>query len=168
MRSPEGRDYCGKEVYREIVEPERIVFIPGWNVPIHTTSLQNAVWTKASVGVGGERVRVFSMKTSGEDVFGPHHVSWVFDLPEAGRYRVSIKAVLGPDQGIVRIFERDKPAGEPVNLYAAERTVSGPLRLGTFEMARGENIVYLHLVGADARAKGAGFELAEIVLEKVK
>jgi uncharacterized protein YndB with AHSA1/START domain len=25
MRSPEGRDYCGKSVYREIVEPERIV-----------------------------------------------------------------------------------------------------------------------------------------------
>jgi uncharacterized protein YndB with AHSA1/START domain len=25
MRSPEGRDYCGKGVYREIVEPERIV-----------------------------------------------------------------------------------------------------------------------------------------------
>jgi uncharacterized protein YndB with AHSA1/START domain len=26
MRSPEGRDYCGKGVYREIVEPERIVY----------------------------------------------------------------------------------------------------------------------------------------------
>jgi uncharacterized protein YndB with AHSA1/START domain len=25
MRSPEGRDYCGKGVYHEIVEPERIV-----------------------------------------------------------------------------------------------------------------------------------------------
>ena len=25
MRSPEGRDYCGKGVYREIIEPERIV-----------------------------------------------------------------------------------------------------------------------------------------------
>ena len=25
MRSPEGQDYCGKGVYREIVEPERIV-----------------------------------------------------------------------------------------------------------------------------------------------
>ncbi len=24
MRSPEGRDYCGKSVYREMVEPERI------------------------------------------------------------------------------------------------------------------------------------------------
>jgi len=137
-------------------------------VPIHTTSLQNAVWTKASVGVGGERVRVFSMKTGGEDVFGPHHVSWVFDLPTAGRYLVSIKAVLGPDQGIVRIFERDKPAGEAVDLFAAERTLSGPLRLGTFEMARGENIVSLHLVGADPWARGMGFELAEIIFEKVK
>lgn len=27
MRSPEGRDYWGKGTYREIVEPERIVFI---------------------------------------------------------------------------------------------------------------------------------------------
>jgi hypothetical protein len=125
----------GERVARGVREPDRIVFIPGWNVPIHTTSLQNAVWTKASVGVGGERVRVFSMKTGGEDVFGPHHVSWVFDLPTAGRYLVSIKAVLGPDQGIVRIFERDKPAGEAVDLFAAERTLSGPLRLGTFEMA---------------------------------
>ena len=26
MRSSEGKDYCGKSVYREIVEPERIVF----------------------------------------------------------------------------------------------------------------------------------------------
>ena len=26
MRAPEGRDYCGKGVYREIVEPERIIF----------------------------------------------------------------------------------------------------------------------------------------------
>jgi uncharacterized protein YndB with AHSA1/START domain len=26
MRSPEGKDYCGKGVYREIVEPERIIY----------------------------------------------------------------------------------------------------------------------------------------------
>jgi hypothetical protein len=107
------------------------------------------------------------MKTSGEDAFGPHHVSFVCDLPEAGKYTISVKAVLGPDQGILRVFERDRPAGEAVNLYAAERAVGGPLRLGTFEMRRGENIVYLHLVGADPRSKGMGFELAELIFEKV-
>lgn len=147
---------------------ERVVFIPGWNVPIHTMSLQNAVWTKASSAVGKERVRVFSMKTSGEDVFGPHHVSFVCDLPEAGRYTISVQAVLGPDQGILRVFERDRPAGEAVNLYAAERTVAGPLRLGTFEMRKGENIVYLHLVGSDPLSKGMGFEIAELIFEKAK
>jgi hypothetical protein len=144
----------------------RIVFIPGWNVPIHTTSLQNAVWTKGSVAAGKDRVRAFSMKTSGEDAFGPHHVSFVCDLPEAGPYTISIKAVLGPDQGILRVFERDRPAGEAVNLYAAERAVGGPTRLGTFEMRKGENTVYLHLVGADPRSKGMGFELAELIFEK--
>ena len=153
---------------RRVTGLDRIVFVPGWNVPIHSTSLQNADWAKMSASVGQERVRIFSMKTSGDDVFGPHHVSFICDLPEAGRYTVSVKAVTGPDQGILRIFERDRPAGEAVNLYAPERAVRGPLPLGTFEMMKGENIVYLHLAGSDPKARGMGMDLAEIIFEKVK
>jgi hypothetical protein len=153
---------------RRITALDRIVFVPGWNVPIHTTSLQNAVWTKLSSTLGKARVRYFSMKTTGEDVFGPHHVSFICDLPEAGSYKVSVKAVLGPDQGILRFYERDKPAGQAVNLYAAERTVSDALPLGVFEMREGDNVIYLHLTGADARSKGLGFDLAEIIFERVR
>jgi hypothetical protein len=108
------------------------------------------------------------MKTNGEDVFGPHHVSFICDLPEAGRYKVSVKAVLGPDQGILRLFERDRPAGEAVDLYAAERTVSDALPLGIFEMRKGDNVIYLHLTGADPRSKGLGFDLAEIIFDRVR
>ena len=165
---PRGLDPLPVAAGRRVTGLDRIAFVPGWNVPIHSTSLQNAEWAKMSPAVGKDRVRIFSMKTSGPDVFGPHHVSFICDLPEAGRYTVSVKAVLGPDQGIVRIFERDRPAGEAVNLYAAERAVSGPMPLGTFEMKKGENIVYLHLVGSDPRAKGMGMDLAEIVFEKAK
>ena len=153
---------------RRVKGLERVVFVPGWNVPVHSTSLQNATWTKGTLSVGGERVRCLSMKTSGEDVFGPHHVSFICDLPEAGRYRISIKAVVGPDQGILQLYGRDRPAGEALNLYAAEQAVSGPLPLGVFEMGKGENIVHLHLVGTDPRSKGMGFDLAEIIFEKVK
>jgi len=153
---------------RRVTSLDRIVFVPGWNVPIHSTSLQNADWAKMSASVGQERVRIFSMKTSGDDVFGPHHVSFICDLPEAGRYTVSVKAVTGPDQGILRVFERDRPAGEAVNLYAPERAVRGPLPLGTFEMRKGENIVYLHLAGSDPLARGMGMDLAEIIFERVK
>lgn len=35
-----------------------------------------------------------------------------------------------------------------------------------FEMRRGENVLYLHLVGPDPRSKGLGFDLAEIVFER--
>jgi hypothetical protein len=153
---------------RRVTGLDRIVFVPGWNVPIYTTSLQNAVWTKISSAVGKGRVRYFSMKTNGEDVFGPHHVSFICDLPEAGRYKVSVKAVLGPDQGILRLFERDRPAGEAVDLYAAERTVSDALPLGIFEMRKGDNVIYLHLTGADPRSKGLGFDLAEIIFDRVR
>ncbi len=152
---------------RRVAGLDRVVFVPGWNVPIHTASLQNAVWSKQSLAVGQDRVRVLSMRTSGGDVFGPHHVSFVCDLPEAGTYRVSVKAVLGPDQGRLRLFELDRPAGRAVDLYAPERAVGGPFALGDFDMRRGENIVYLHLEGADPRSKGLGFDLAEIVFERL-
>ena len=152
---------------RRVAGLDRIVFVPGWNVPLHTTSLQNATWTKQSLAVGKDRVRVLSMRTSGGDVFGPHHVSFVCDLPEAGTYRVSVKAVLGPDQGRLRLFERDRPAGRAVDLYALERSVGGPFALGEFAMRRGENILYFHLEGADPRSTGLGFDLAEIVFERL-
>lgn len=153
---------------RKVTGLDRIVFVPGWNVPIHTTSLRNASWTKISEEVGRDRVRYFSMKTTGDDVFGSHHVSFVCDLPEAGKYGVAVKAVLGPGQGIVQLFERDKPAGPAVDLYASERAVGGPLSLGVHEMRKGENVLYLHLVGADPRATGIGLDLVEIIFERMR
>jgi hypothetical protein len=146
---------------------DRIVFAPGWSVPIHSTSLRNATWTKTAERIGNEDVRYFSMRTSGPYPYG-HQVSFICDMPESGMYALSVKAVLGPDQGILRVFERDRPAGEPANLYAPARTVSGPLPLGVFDMRRGANIVSFHLEGADPRSKGLGFDLAELVFEKMR
>jgi len=165
---PTGAEPIMTAAERRVRGLDRVVFVPGWNVPIHTMSLQNVLWTKGSSAVGKDRVRVFSMKTSGEDVFGPHHVSFICDLPEAGRYAISVRAVTGPDQGILRVFERDRPAGEAVNLYSPERAVSGPMLLGTFEMRRGENILFLTLTGKDERSKGTGMELHEIIFERAK
>ncbi len=165
---PEGLEPVPPAAARRVTGLGRVVFVPGWSVPVHTTSFENAVFSKGVATVGEERVRRFSMTTNGADIFGPHHVSFICDLPEAGRYRVLVKAVLGPDQGIVRIYERDRPAGRAVNLYAAERTIGEPAELGVFEMARGANVVYLTLVGADPRAKGLGMDLVEIIFERVR
>lgn len=154
-------------VERKVANPPRIVFVPGWNVPIHTTSLQNATWSKQTATIGESRVRYLAMKTTGEDIFDPHHISFICDMPAAGSYNVGIKAVRGPDQGIVRMFQRDRPVGEAVNLYAADRNLSPVLPLGTQEMSYGNNLFFLHLVGKDTRSAGMGFDLVEIVFERI-
>mgnify|MGYP001064699077 FL=1 len=165
---PEGLEPARPAAERRVAGLDRVVFVPGWSVPIHTTSFGNATFAKAVVTAGDKRVRVFSMRTGGADIFGPHHIAFICDLPEAGSYRVSIKAVLGPDQGLVRVYERDRPAGRAVDLFAAERTVGEPAELGVFEMDKGENVLYLNLVGADPKAKGMGMDLAEIIFERVR
>lgn len=151
---------------RRTTSPKRIVFVPGWNVPIRTSSLQNATWSKKSERVGDRGVRYLSVQTSGDDIFGSHHVAFITDVPEKGSYRISIRAVLGPDQGKVRIYRRDRPVGETANLYAEARAVSDILPLAIQEMQPGDNLVYLHLVGKDPRSAGLNLDLVEIVLEK--
>ena len=153
---------------RRISDPERIVFVPGWNVPVHTTSLQNATRTKISSEVGDGRVRYLSMRTSGEDIFGPHHISFICDLPTAGQYRIGVKVVKGPDQGIVQMYRYDRPVGDSVNLYAENRRVSEVLPLCILNMDEGDNIVFLNLIGRDDRSEGLGLDLVELVFERIR
>jgi hypothetical protein len=153
---------------RKVAAPEHFTFVPGWNVPMHTMSLQNATWAKHSTMIGDSRVRSFSVRTTGDDIFGPHHISFICDIPAEGRYNVGIKALQGPDQGIVQIFRHDVPMGEVVNLYAENRSLSDVLPLGVHDMREGDNIVFLHLVGKDERSSGIGLDLVEIVFEKME
>jgi len=164
---PPAGDSLPPVAARKVSDPRKIVFVPGWNVPIHSSSLQNAVLEKTSEQVGDSRVRYLSVRTSGEDVFGPHHVSFICDIPAAGKYAVGLKAVKGPGQAIVQLYRNDLPAGEPVNLYAEARSVSELLPMGTFDLEAGENLLFLTLVGRDPRTRGLGMDLVEIVLDRL-
>jgi hypothetical protein len=164
---PQNSDPLPPAAKRRVTNPLRIVFVPGWNVPIHTTSLQNAIWSKRTETIGENRVRYLSMKTAGEDIFDPHHISFICDMPNAGNYNVGIKAVRGPDQGIVQMFQHDRPVGEAVNLYAPDRNLSPVLPLGVQEMSYGDNLFFLHLVGQDVRSAGIGLDLVEVIFERI-
>ncbi|MDD8025406.1 MAG: DUF2961 domain-containing protein [Acidobacteriota bacterium] len=151
---------------RRIADPARIVFIPGWNVPIRSFSLQAATLVKTVATIGGERTRILSMRAENEDVFGPHHIAFGCDVPSSGRYRIGIKAILGSEQGIVQLTKNDRPAGEPLDLYALKRSKSDLLPLGELELLSGENEIVLRIVGKNKKSWGQGLDLAEIVLEK--
>jgi hypothetical protein len=153
---------------RRVADPKRIVFVPGWNVPIHTSSLQNATLAKVTAKIGETRVRHLSLRTTGEDIFGPHHIAFICDIPSSGTYDVSIKAVRGPDQGIVQIFRNDLPVGDPVNIYAEKPELSSALPLARIDLRAGNNLLFFHLVGKDERSKSSGLDLVEIVFERVE
>ncbi|MBN1422849.1 MAG: DUF2961 domain-containing protein [Planctomycetes bacterium] len=153
---------------RKVSAPERIVFVPGWNVPIRTFSLQNATLAKQVATIGDRQVRHLAFRATGRDVFGPHHVSFICEMPAAGRYRIGLKALCGPDQGIVQLFQHDRPAGTPVNLYAEERRASDLLSLGVLDMAAGDNAVFIVLTGKDERSHGLGLDAVELVFEREK
>jgi hypothetical protein len=168
LETPSGYEPLPLLDSRRAADPARIVFIPGWNVPIRSFSLQEATLTKTVATVGKDRFRILSMRTKGEDVFGPHHIAFGGDVPAAGRYRIGIKAVLGPGQGIVQLARNDRPAGDLLDLYAAERKKSDLLPLGEMDLLAGENEIVLRLVGKNAKAVDVGLDLAEVVLERIR
>jgi len=168
LESPPAREALLPLAARRVTNPSRIVFIPGWNVPLRSSSLKNASLTKTVLTLGKERVRVLSFRAEDEDIFGPHHLNFACEVPSAGRYRVSLAAVAGPDQGIVQLARFDRPWGESANLYASERRKTPPLVLGELDFETGENAVVLRLIGKDARSSGLGLDLAEIILERIR
>lgn len=152
---------------RKITDPQRIVFVPGWNVPIKTFSFRNMTLTKIFDEVKGNKIRYLSVKTSGRGSFGRQHISFICEMPSRGRYRVGLKAIMGPDQAQVQQHLYDHPVGDPVNLYAEERCLSQVLPLSVLELEQGDNVVYLHLVGKDERSTGLGLDIVELVFERV-
>ncbi len=150
---------------RKISDPDKIIFVPGWNVPIHSSPLSNGIIEKKGEKIGNDWVRYFSLKTNGPDEFGPHHVSFIFDIPTSGKYRVSLKALTGPDQGIIQMFQHDSPLGDPVDLYSNEPKISKLLPLGMVDMTQGNNVVYFKLIGQNNNSKGLNMKLIEIIFE---
>ncbi len=146
---------------RRVSDPARIVFTPGWSVPVYAFSFQNATLSKRTEKVAGAEVRYLSLLGSGEDMFGAHFVSFLLDLPSAGKYRILIEALRGPGQGTVQLSENDGPAGVAVDLHAPVRGKSEPSPMATLDMQEGSNVVTFKLTGSAPR-----LDLISIVCEK--
>jgi hypothetical protein len=153
---------------REVKDPQRVVFTPGWTTPIHAFSWSNAVLMKSDDKIGGEQLRHLSMRAEGREVFGDHYISFICEMPAAAKYRVSIEAIKGPGQAIVQIFENEVGVGSPADLYAADRVKSDVIPLAELELKEGDNRVMFKLVGKNSKSTGLGFDIYRIIFEKIK
>ncbi|MBU23222.1 MAG: hypothetical protein CL476_09005 [Acidobacteria bacterium] len=155
------------EAERRVSGPDRILFRPGWSVPIDSFSFRGMTVTKVQEPIDGVDTRYLEVRVEGEDVFGPHSVGFRCELPEAGTYAVSIEALGGPDQATVQLFRNERAEGQAVDLFREARQPVGPLRLAELEFAEGENAVLLKLSGTNDRSSGQGVDLTGLVFERV-
>lgn len=152
---------------RRVTDPNSVVFTPGWNTPIHAFSWEKAVLLKKDDKVGEENLRHLSFQAEGREVFGPHYISFICEMPAAGKYRVSIQAIEGPAQGVVQLFLNEVGVGPAADLYAPARRKSREIPLGELELKEGENRVMFKLVGKNSRSKGLGLDLYRLIFERV-
>jgi hypothetical protein len=92
-----------------------------------------------------------------------------FTVEEAGRYQVVGNLTRAVDYGIHALRINDQPVLGPIDFFATEVTTTGPVSLGRFDLAEGENMLHVrvegHREGADPRHM---FGLDYLLLEPVE
>ncbi len=150
---------------RRVVDPAKVTYICGWNIPIAAFPFKDATLSKKGEKVGDADVRFLSMTAGADDFFGKPTLSVVCDLPAAGNYKVSIDTIKGPAQGHVQLTRDEAPVGKHVDLYAAERQ-RATVELGTLDFVEGPNTINLQVPGRHEKSTAFGLDLVSIVFER--
>lgn len=170
---------------------------PGGKDPYQPAPLSQRIgyWTPVSTfkvpGVlEGERLKILA-KTGGQpqeqDMTGfggqwsnDAHLWWINTKPgdtldlalpvnNAGNYTVVVQLTKAPDYGIVQLYLDGEKLGEPIDLYHGSVVPSGPMKLTTRQLSRGEHKLRAEIVGANAKAiKNYMFALDYVKLEPAR
>jgi hypothetical protein len=90
-------------------------------------------------------------------------------VAKSGKYRVSVHLTKARDYGIVQLLLDGKEAGEPIDLYNPEVIPSGPIALGTHDLADGPHKLTVKILGANPQAvKSYMFGIDRLDVEPVR
>ncbi len=152
---------------RKVNDPTRVVFTPGWTTPIYAFSWNNSTLAKDDNKIGGEDLRHLQFRATGREVFGPHYISFICEMPQSGKYKVFVQAIAGPTQGKVQLFKNEVSQGDAADLYSAERKKTPEILMGELDLAEGANRVMFKIVDKNEKSSGLGFDVYRIIFEKM-
>lgn len=102
------------------------------------------------------------------DWFGHPFIAFMCRLPAAGKYRVAIDAVKGPEQGLVQLFVDEAPIGQAVDLYAETRLKATGLNMAEMDLQEGDNVLLFKLIGKNKKSAALALDLINIVCERIR
>lgn len=152
---------------RQVIDPVNITFPADWSVPINSFAFVNATISRREVPTGNGQTRCLSFRASKmEDFFGGPFLSLSFDLPTAGKYKVYMDAVKGPEQAIVELCQDELPIGASIDLYREKPERGSRLYLGEILAVEGNNRLMFKLLGKNTQSKGLGLDLINVTFVK--
>ena len=151
----------GNDPYEPVPLEERVGYWVEPEVPRVAGALEGE--SLKVVEATGGRARVQDLATFGEGWSGLAHLWWTnakpgdrltlgFPVRDAGKYKLVVQLTKARDYGIVQLYLDGEKLGEPIDLYSPNVVPSGPLSLGTFELAAGQHKLTLEIVGANEKA----------------
>jgi hypothetical protein len=88
-------------------------------------------------------------------------------VDQDGTYDVEVCLTKAVDYGIVQLWIDDQKAGSPIDLFHDGVIPSGPLAVGTHQLAAGEHKLTVEIVGANPQAvKAYMFGLDQVLLQR--
>jgi len=152
----------GKDPYQPVPLSQRV----GYWVPVESFKISGVL--------EGENLRVIS-KTAGnpqvQDLTGfgarqwsnDQHLWWTDAKPgdklelavpvsKTATYNLILQLTKAPDYGIVQLYLDGQKLGEPIDLYNPSVIPSGPLPMGSHELASGEHKLGVEILGANPKA----------------
>ncbi len=149
---------------RAVRNPDRMIFVPGWNEPIYAFSFDNLTLTKRDVKIGKDSHRALSIEGHGEQGFGAHFIAFSLKIPREGDYDISIEGLNGPGYGTLQLLLNDVPVGEVARFSAAELRPGTTVKLGTLRLQEGLNHVFFRPGSSEKPGGAFRLDLARIVV----
>lgn len=79
----------------------------------------------------------------------------VIPVAETGTYTVTMQLTKAIDYGIVQLYLDGKQLGAPIDLFNDGVVATGPLDFGKHQLAKGEHVLKVEIIGANEKAKKA-------------
>jgi Protein of unknown function (DUF2961) len=163
QNSPANAPALASAASRAVSDPERLVFVPGWNEPIFAFSFENMALQKQEMKIDGGDVRVLSIEAHGEEKFGPHYIAFTVQIPKPGDYNVSVEALRGPVQGTVQLMFNNELIGKAIGFAGPSLTKADAVELGTVPLKAGENQLFFRLGSAAGNSDPFHVDLVRII-----
>lgn len=148
---------------RRVIDPNKLIYSPHWTMPINAFSIGGSTLTRGNIQVDGNWTRALTLRAQGMGDFDLCFVDLRCDIPAAGRYKVYLDAVKGPEEGILQLYREEVALGPSIDLYNDKMTMANNLLIGEFEAKEGGNGLMFKVIGKNPKSKAWGLDLVNII-----